>query len=170
MGTEGGFDPGLGPASARWGAAARAVTVAAGEVLVAHGAPSGTLYYVVEGSFRATRPTRAGAIELGQIGPGSWLGEVGLIDQGPATATVVALAPSRLLALDHAGLERLLTDDPELACAILRRVTRTLAARLRRTSAGVLEAMDDQEVRLAPASGPGWVTRAMNWLGGGGES
>lgn len=170
MGTNAGIDAGLGPAGARWGASARAVTVAAGDVLVTHGAPSGTLYFVVEGSFRATRPTRAGAVELGRVEAGAWLGEVGLIDQGPATATVVALTAGKLLALDHDGLERLLSDDPELACAILRRVTRTLAARLRRTSAGVLEAMDDQEVRLAPGSEPGWVTRAMNWLGGGGES
>ena len=165
-----GIEAELGPVGARLAARAREVNLAVGAVLLTHGESNGTLYYVVEGSLRATRPTRAGAVELGTVEAGSWLGEVGLIDQGPSTATVVAVAPSRLLALDHEGLGRMLDDDPELACAILRRVTRTLASRLRRTSAGVLEALDDKDVRLVQGATVGWVQRAMSWLGGGKES
>ena len=68
--------------------------------------------------------TRAGA-ELARRGPGSIVGEMALIDQGPRTATVTAATPVSAYVLNRGEFASLLADAPDVA----EKVTRELEAR-----------------------------------------
>jgi len=65
------------------------------------------------------------------LGPGDSLGEMALIDEGPRTATVVADAPLRCLALSPWEFRAFVEDHPSIAWHLLQ----TLARRLRSTEA-----------------------------------
>jgi CRP-like cAMP-binding protein len=157
----------LGDVAAQIRPRLRVVELEPGQALVSHGQPSRTLYLVADGELAASRPTDGAVVQLGVVGFGAWVGEIGLIDGGPATATVTATTACRLLALDHEGLVALTEDEPEVAAAVLGRITRTLAQRLRRTSAGALQTLDGGDVQMAEApQRRGWMARAMGWLAG----
>ena len=72
------------------------VSAAAGEAVVASGDPGDRFYIVEDGSLRVTTDT-----DVAELGPGDWFGEVALLDDVPRTATVRAVTPARLLALDR---------------------------------------------------------------------
>ena len=78
--------------------------VDAGEVVFAEGDPSDAGYLVVSGRWR---PGTTG-IQLGEVGRGEVVGEIGLIERPPRSATVIALRDSTLArfsaeAFQHAG-------------------------------------------------------------------
>src|SRR5207249_3951050 len=64
---------------------------------------------------------------VGTIQPGSFFGEVALLDGEPRTATVTTALPSRLLIFDRSALDVLMRTAPEVA----NRVMREMAVRLR---------------------------------------
>lgn len=80
-------------------------------------------FVVVEGSVRVVR----GGEEVAVLGPGEFFGELSVLDGLPRVAQVVALEPTRCLALASWDFEQALVDSPPLALAILR----GLATRLR---------------------------------------
>ncbi len=104
-----------------------------GERLVTRGERSDTLYFIVRGEVDVSIDVDGRPLELGRIGAGRWVGEFGLIDPAPASATVVAVGGVELLALDHAALERLHGQCPEAASDLLVRLSLDLAHRLRQT-------------------------------------
>jgi len=104
-------------------AAATEVEIPPGRTIVRQGDPANGLFVIVEGRCHVVRD---GAV-LATLGPGEWFGELAVLDRGPRVASVVADAPSRLLALSAWDAERLLLERPPLALG----VARTLASRLR---------------------------------------
>ncbi|HYY08135.1 MAG TPA: cyclic nucleotide-binding domain-containing protein, partial [Actinomycetota bacterium] len=82
------------------------VTAAPGEALVTQGEP-GDRFFVIE-SGRAD-VQRDGAL-LGSVSKGMYFGEVALLRDVPRTATVVAVTPMRLFALDRDGFELAVAD------------------------------------------------------------
>lgn len=74
--------------------------VPAGTTLIAQGEDADALYVLLEGEM-AVRSSSAGApdVELPPMGPGSWFGEIGLLQRIPRTATVTAATDSRVLRL-----------------------------------------------------------------------
>jgi CRP/FNR family transcriptional regulator, cyclic AMP receptor protein len=98
------------------------VDFGAGRVIARHG-EVGTGFFVIE----------TGAVEViqdGQVvdrlGPGEFFGELSLLDHEPRTASVVASAATRCLALAAWDFEQLLEREPRFALAILRVVARRL--------------------------------------------
>lgn len=119
---------GLSPADrAALAAVLTARHLRAGEVLLAEGERSDTLYLILSG--RVT-------IELAGVGvvaerePGEMVGEVSLLDPGPASATVRALGPAHLMALSAEALEAFCADHPRIATSILRSLCTTVADRI----------------------------------------
>ena len=98
-------------------------TVEAGRVLVREGRYGGEFFVVIEGSATATR----GGEPLATFGPGSFFGEMALLDGGVRTATVTAVSDMRVLVLDPRSFTRLVDETPTVARAMLR----TLSERLR---------------------------------------
>jgi SAM-dependent methyltransferase len=77
---------------------ARRVDAFPGDILTAEGDPGDTFYLIATGSATVTR----GGARLAMLGPGSFFGEIAIIDRGPRTATVRAETPMRMFEL---GLE-----------------------------------------------------------------
>ena len=81
------------------------------------------LFVVIEGAVRVVRDGE----ELARMGVGDFFGEMSVIDGLPRVAQVIALEPTRCLALASWEFERLVLDNPTIGLAILR----GLSARLR---------------------------------------
>ena len=73
-------------------------------------------YVVVEGSVRVVRDGKEVAI----LRPGEFFGELSILDGLPRIAQVVAVEPTRCLALASWDFEQALLESPPLALAILR--------------------------------------------------
>lgn len=80
-------------------------------------------FLVVEGSVRVIRDGE----EVAVLGPGEFFGELSVLDGLPRVAQVIAIEPTRCLALASWDFEQAVLDSPTLALAILR----GLAARVR---------------------------------------
>jgi CRP/FNR family cyclic AMP-dependent transcriptional regulator len=113
-------------------AALQVQEVVPSEALVAEGTPVDDLFLVWDGQLDVSVATSAGERSVGTVGPGSFLGEVSLLDPGPATATVTAEQGCTVLHLSRTRFDELCSSHPRLAAALLGEIGRTLADRLRR--------------------------------------
>lgn len=94
-----------------------------GQVLTKEGAPGGEFFVISEGTAKATLRKKL----LAKLGPGSFFGEMSLIDHGPRAATIVAETDMQLFVLDPRSFHALLNEAPSVNSKILR----GLAERLR---------------------------------------
>jgi CRP-like cAMP-binding protein len=62
------------------------VRVAAGSRVVTEGEPGETFYVIARGTAAVTRE----GLPIRELGPGSWFGELALLDDSPRSATVTA--------------------------------------------------------------------------------
>jgi MFS family permease len=93
------------------------VPMAAGAVVVREGDPADRFYLVADGSLRVTAgPDDA---HLRDLGPGDVFGEIGLLRRSARTATVTAVTPGRLLALDAEAFAELVGSGPGLGTRLL---------------------------------------------------
>jgi CRP/FNR family cyclic AMP-dependent transcriptional regulator len=105
--------------------AGRAIEVdfPANHVIARQGEIGTGFFLIVSGSVRVNR----GGEEVAVLGPGDFFGELSVLDGQPRVAQVVAIEPTRCLALASWDFEQALLESPSLALSILR----GLAARLR---------------------------------------
>ena len=94
-----------------------------GKVLTKQGNPGRECFIIADGRAKASIRGRR---SIG-LGPGSFFGEMALLDQGPRTATVTAETDMHLLVLDSRSFSSLIEDIPGVG----RKVLRALAERLR---------------------------------------
>jgi len=114
---------------------ARGEKYAKGEFLFRHGDPSDRIYVVLEGKVRIGRTIEGlGEEALAILGPGSYFGELSIVDDGPRSADAVAHEACSLLVIDRAALEDVMLLDKALGYELLWNIARTLAARLRETN------------------------------------
>lgn len=112
--------------------------VAAGSRLFAAGDHGDELYVVASGEIDLRLQTsRHHYKRLANCGPGTFFGEIALLEPGPRTADAVVVQPGELLALDRNGLERLERERPDVAVSLLLELGRMQGYRLRRTDAEV---------------------------------
>ena len=97
--------------------------VDSGIELTREGEEGDEFFVVAEGLAEA----RIGGKKVGSIKPGSFFGEMALLDQGPRVATVESKLPTRVLVLDAKGFGRVVRDSPSVALKVMK----TLAERLR---------------------------------------
>jgi CRP-like cAMP-binding protein len=145
-----------------------AVVLDAGATLLQEGVPAAHLFLIVAGAVAVQVDGRGGPVEVARCGPGAWLGEVGFIDRGPATSTVVAVDRVSALRIRHENLLQMETEAPRAAAALLRHVTRQLAQRIANGSAGVVEEVAPGTYRFRqPAEARDWMSRVFGWIVGG---
>lgn len=139
-----------------------------GHTLFMEGVPANDLYYLVSGSLTVTVQTAGGDVSLGLVRPGAWIGEIGFIDGGAATATVKSAETSRVLRISHDGLMTLQAKHPHAAAVLMRTVTAQLAQRLVSSTAGIVEQITEGRYRLKrPEETRSWLSRALGSLFGG---
>jgi CRP/FNR family cyclic AMP-dependent transcriptional regulator len=108
--------------------------IPAGEILIQDGEVSDSLYFLWEGFLRAYLEHNGEVVSLGRISPGQWVGEVSMLDPGPATASVKAESNSTLLVLSRDTFEALDRENPVLTGRLLRSLSGLLISRLRSSS------------------------------------
>jgi CRP-like cAMP-binding protein len=100
------------------------VSVEAGRTLIRQGSPSGSFYLILEGEAEV----EADGKKRPPLVPGSFFGEISMLDGGPATATVVTKTPARLIVMSHAQFRDAIKANDHL----LSQVLAVAANRLRR--------------------------------------
>lgn len=110
---------------------ARVQRARAGQVIFHRGDPGDGLYGVMTGRVMVTIESAAGKqLILNTFGPGTFFGEIALLDGGGRTASAVAREASTLVFLARAAFLRFLEARPATAL----RVISFLCERLRRTT------------------------------------
>jgi CRP-like cAMP-binding protein len=99
------------------------VGVAAGEVLAHEGDTGREFYVILEGEAEATR----NGIPVAMLGPGSFFGEMSLLDRLPRSATITTCGPCELLVLTQQAFTAIISTMP----SVDRKMLAVLASRLR---------------------------------------
>lgn len=94
-----------------------------GHVLTTQDEPSREAFVVIDGKVVVKRNDR----KVAELGPGSMIGELGLLDRGPRTATVIAEGPIDVLVIGPREFSALLDDVPSINHKLLK----SLAAMVR---------------------------------------
>jgi CRP-like cAMP-binding protein len=99
------------------------VDVAARKVLAHEGDPGREFFIILKGKAEATRS----GIPVATLGPGSFFGEMSLLDRLPRSATVTTCEPCELLVLTQQAFTGIINTMP----AVDRKMLAVLASRLR---------------------------------------
>jgi SulP family sulfate permease len=106
-------------------------SVPEGTVLIRQDEPPGDVFVLESGRLSVETVTTAGTrMRLATINPGVVVGEVAMYTGISRMADVVAEEPSVVLRLRRSAIERMASEEPELAAALHRWLASTLAERL----------------------------------------
>ena len=101
--------------------ATRSTTVMAG------GDATDSLYIVLSGRLKVMMSDADGKeVILSILGPGEFFGEMGLIDDSPRSASVVAIEACELLSIAKRDFKKCLAENFEMAMAVMRGLVRRL--------------------------------------------
>jgi CRP/FNR family transcriptional regulator, cyclic AMP receptor protein len=101
------------------------------------------MLFTVDGMIKVMGDTDAAEPEvLALIGRGETLGEMGVVDDAPRSATCIALHDTVFAVLTSGELRRLSNEQPRLALVVYGHIARTLSARLRRASEALQQPAD----------------------------
>jgi CRP/FNR family cyclic AMP-dependent transcriptional regulator len=96
-------------------------------VIMAAGDPIDSLYIVISGRLKVMMGDADGKeVILSLIGPGEFFGEMGLIDDSPRSASVVAIEPCELLSIAKRDFRKCLQENFEMAMTVMRGLVRRL--------------------------------------------
>ena len=98
-----------------------------GSVIMAAGDPIDSLYIVISGRLKVMMGDADGKeVILSLIGPGEYFGEMGLIDDSPRSASVVAIEACELLAITRRDFKKCLAENFEMSMAVMRGLVKRL--------------------------------------------
>ena len=117
----------------------RTMRAAPGETVFKEGdGAAHEMFVVLDGEMEVTKRSRRGRdTRIAILGPGDWFGEMSVIDMQSRSATVRALAPSRLIRMSSEDMDALYRHDLKSYALIVLNVARDLSRRLRVTD-GIL--------------------------------
>lgn len=129
-----------------------------GEVVFREGDDARDMFVVLSGEMEVLKKSKRGIdARVALLGPGDWFGEMGVLDVQPRSATVRAVAPSRLLRVTSSDLDALYRHDVKSYALITLNLARELSRRLRVTDSiladFVANVLDDYVSRPRPAAG-----------------
>jgi CRP/FNR family transcriptional regulator, cyclic AMP receptor protein len=100
---------------------ARQVNLGVSEILFLQGDKGDSLYVIEKGSIELSIMSESGRkLSLSNLGPNMVFGEIALFDDGPRTATAIALEPSRLWSVSRMQVLQEIVHRPSLALDMLR--------------------------------------------------
>ncbi len=126
------------------------VDLEAGAMLFAEGDHSDAGYLVVSGRLAVSQ----GGVHLGEVGRGEIVGELGLIERAPRSATVAALRDTTLARFDVDAFRTLTAAHPTL----MLQLARTILARIGRPNATTDRARSIAVSVVAPVDARAFVT------------
>src|SRR4051812_10720388 len=129
-----------------------------GDTIIKEGDPGDELFILFRGSVEVAKS----GMVIAQLHAGGHFGEMGLVDQAPRSATVVAIEDTSAISVDRESLLRLMRKDPLIAVKLLWSFVQVLSERLRNTNdalADLRQELDEAHRGTgngsAPASGTG---------------
>jgi CRP/FNR family transcriptional regulator, cyclic AMP receptor protein len=117
----------------------KTLRVVAGDTVFREGDGAGReMYVLLEGEMEVSKRSRRGRdMRVAILGPGDWFGEMSVLDMQGRSATVRALAPSRLVRFTSEDMDALYRFDLKSYALIVLNIARDLSRRLRVTD-GIL--------------------------------
>ncbi len=114
---------------------------AAGECIVRQDEPGDAMYLLVDGAARVVHHQDGKDVELADLKPGDFFGEIALVDHGPRSADVEAITDCALLKITQATISALAGVYPTAAFKFLIAVGRTLVDRMRQTNRRYIDSL-----------------------------
>lgn len=106
-----------------------------GTTLFAEGARAGFMCVIVEGRLDIFKDSGKGkSRKIAEVGSGSSVGEMALLDGHPRSATAIAVEPLLILTLRREELDRLTADHARVAAVVMMRFAQVISQRLRKAS------------------------------------
>ena len=134
----------------------------AGTTVIAQGERdrTGFMFLVLDGdvTVETVIVSRANPIVMSVLGPGNLVGEMGLLDGAPRTASCVALTDVSAAVLTRSALANLINDEPGIGAKLMIAISQRLAERLResgqklRAYTQLTRAMQEEIENLDPTS------------------
>lgn len=100
------------------------VDVKADYALTRQGAPTDSFFVLLEGEAKVDVSGKARPV----LKAGDFFGEIGMLDRGPATATVITTTPAKMMVMSHAQFRDAIKGNDELLSGVIA----AMAERLRR--------------------------------------
>ncbi len=86
-----------------------------------------TIYFVLSGALKVQVSDEEGReVILSMLGPGELFGEMGVLDDHPRSATVLAVESSDVVVIGKSDFKRCLTENPDVSLFIMRNLTKRL--------------------------------------------
>ena len=100
------------------------ISLEPGQTLIREGQPTESFFILESGHVQVTRAGRPAA----RLGPGDFFGEIGMLDRGPATATVVTDGPVEAMVLSHSQFRDAIKGNDSLALQVIAAMAQRLRA------------------------------------------
>jgi CRP/FNR family cyclic AMP-dependent transcriptional regulator len=114
-----------------------------GETIIREDDGGDFMLLIIEGAVDIFKRNMRGEQQhMTNVGPGMTLGEMSMIDGEPRFATCVATDPTLFAVLRRDDMAKIILDHPSLGSKILVKLVSMLSARLRQTSAKLLQYME----------------------------
>jgi CRP/FNR family transcriptional regulator, cyclic AMP receptor protein len=104
-----------------------------GDRIIDEGIIGGSLFIIVKGKVRIHLKFDNEDIELAKLGPGDFVGEMSLIDDHAAIASVEAEEPTAVLILSRDDFKSLVSNNTELSAKLWEALARNLSDKVRKT-------------------------------------
>lgn len=98
-----------------------------GEIIFSEGDSGKALYVILSGSVRIVKKINSGQKILANLGPGSYFGELALINQLPRFASAVADAESNLLIMYKSYFDNLIKGNSAISSQVLFNLAESLS-------------------------------------------
>ena len=96
-------------------------------VVMGAGDPTDSLYIILSGRLKVMMSEADGKeVILAILGPGEFFGEMGLIDDSPRSASVIAIEPCELLSVTKRDFKKCIVENVEMSMTVMRGLVRRL--------------------------------------------
>ncbi len=112
-----------------------------GEAIVQEGTSGTKMYIIVSGMVKVVKDVNGKEIELKRLGEGDCFGELSIIDKMPRSASVVAMEPTVVIAINEVVLR---TSEPALCMKLYKNLAAIISEKLRWSDARVLDLLTNQ--------------------------
>ena len=131
----------------------------AGQRIFAEGEPADFCYQVFWGKVQIILSSTGKVEPLTTVGPGEVFGEMGIIDDGPRSATAVAVEDTMCVGYTASSLLEQIERDPSTTVEIMKTLIRRLRDSNQRFSS--LDAQGSTTGEKRGEMGRGWISRVL---------
>lgn len=104
-------------------------TYPANAILITEGDQTDSLYVIVDGEVKVFANDDSGKeVILNILGPGEYFGEIALVDDQPRSASVMTLAPTKVMIISKSNFKKCLEENPDMSFNLIRALTKQVRA------------------------------------------